>query len=286
MERRLSPAYRIAVITVGLAYSCTSFAADKVSAPDCASGVCVLNILAAELISAPCVGYSVLVAYSQSSGATLLQCSQPGGGEENKSFIYDRRVPELKPLEFSGGRFIRPDYLATAETQGIPDRFGPVPLCAVKGREAAAPGELLIAERQPSSSDTAPYCYRINYVIDAQAHLTIRRDDGKEISPLSEKAAAQWARMKEKLSPYIDPGQAGQSAKPQRMATVSSDKAPLFSSPHPAATTRMYLVKGDKVEVLDGSKLDEGWLLIRYVTRNGRVIEKWVAARDLDEAKN
>ena len=89
----------------------------------------------------------------------------PDDPEDNRAFVFDRHNATAKSYEFRGGRFIRPDYLATAVTEGIPDKMGAVPLCAVKDRRAAAAGELLLAEKQPNHSQDAPYCYRIHYVV-------------------------------------------------------------------------------------------------------------------------
>ncbi|HMD97103.1 MAG TPA: hypothetical protein VKM93_07210 [Terriglobia bacterium] len=76
---------------------------------------------------------------------------------------------------------------------------------------------------------------------------------------------------------------AGQPATPIRMVSVSSVRAPLVSAPDSSATTKMYLVKGGKVEIVDDSKFADGWLLVRYVTAKGKVIEKWVSAQDLKD---
>jgi len=281
----MSRAYKRMAVLVWLACCCASFAEEDVSAPACGDDVCVVNVMAAKLIVAPCAGYSVLAAYSKSSGATLIQCSSLAAGEPNKAFIYDRHGREGTSFEFDGGRFIRPDYLVTAETQGIPDKFGRVPLCAATNREAAAAGELLIAEKQPGNSEDDSYCYRIYYIAAGKGSLSIHRDDGKELPPLAEKASVEWMPLRQKLSPYLDPEHAAVPNKPARMALITSDKAPLFSAPDLAATGRMYLVKGDKVEVVDDSKSASGWCLVRYVTKTGKTIEKWVRQQDLDTAQ-
>lgn len=225
----------------------------------------------------------MLVAYSQSSGATLIQCSDPSGAEENKAFIYDRNGPSAKAFEFRAGRFIRPDSLATAETEGISDKFGSVPLCSAANRRATAGGELLIAEKQPNNSQDAPYCYRIHYVVFGKSTLQITSDDGHEQADLSPAAIAEWTRLRENLSPYIDTRHV--SAAPSgrtRVASVTSDKAPLFRSPGTSAPSSMYLVKGDQVEIVDASKLADGWCLVRYVTKSGKTIENWARTRDLN----
>ncbi len=161
----MSMASRLLPALLWLACAWPSLAEEPIAGPECVGDVCVLNVIATKLISPPCVGYSVLVAYSKSSGATLIQCSKFASEQENRSFIYDRRDARRKPFEFKGGRFIRSEYLAKAEEDGIPDKFGPVALCVARNRETLTGVKLLIAEKLPNRSEANPYCYRINYVI-------------------------------------------------------------------------------------------------------------------------
>jgi hypothetical protein len=278
----MSPGCKLAAVLVGIVCAGSACAEEAVSEPACAADVCVVNVLAARLIPPPCAADSVLVAYSKSSGATLIQCSSPSDAQENKGFIYDRLDHGVRPFEFLGGRFIRPDSFGEVEKEGVPDKFGRVPLCPAKGREAPARGELLIVEKQPNESDSEPYCYRVNYVLAGKGSLTIRGDDGRELPAMPEKAAAQWAKAQETLSQYIDAGPGNKAAMPARTASVISNRAGLFVSPHAADASKIYLVKGDKVEVLDDSKIADGWCLVRYVTKAGKSINRWAHAQDLD----
>jgi hypothetical protein len=200
-----------------LAWACVGWAQDAVTPPACSDGVCVVNVISTALIITPCTDDSVLVAYSQSSGATLIQCSDPSDPADNRAFVYDRHDATAKSYEFSGGRFIRPDYLVTAVTEGIPDKMGAVPLCVVKNRRAAASGELLLAEKQPSGSQDAPYCYRIHYLVAGAGALDVVSDEGKELPALSPTEIAAWAKLREALSPYIPKERttAVQASKPQ-----------------------------------------------------------------------
>lgn len=60
---------------------------------------------------------------------------------------------------------------------------------------------------------------------------------------------------------------------------ILSDRAKLYDKPDDASVTKMYLIKGDKVLLLD-SALDGSWFLIQF---NGKtVIRKWLKADDLD----
>ena len=188
-------------------------------------------------------------------------------------------------MSFVGGDLSGPDYLATAVTDGIPDKMGAVPLCTVKDRPTSAAGELLLVEKQPSGSHGTPYCYRIHRVLAGKGSLQIL-SDGKELRALSPTDIAKWSKLREALSPYVAthstggplPSNAGASS-------VSSDKARLFQSPSLASRTTMYLVKGDRVDIIDDSKLDAGWCRIRYVGKSGKPIVAWIQSSDLSRTQ-
>lgn len=266
-----------------LACVCAATADDAVSPPSCSDGVCVVNVFATALIIPPCVDESVLVAYSQNSGATLIQCSDPTDPEENKAFIYDRRHPSASSYVFSGGRFIRPDYLVTATSEGIPDKLGAVPLCGVRDRRPAAAGELLLAAKQPNNSADAPYCYSIHYVVAGKGPVQVVGDDGHELPALPPSEVAAWTKLQQGLSPYID--RKPSTPEPTRFTSVNSDKAKLFHSASLDSRTRMYLVKGDQVEIIDDSKFNTGWCKVRYVPKTGKTIEAWMQSSDLDRSQ-
>jgi len=264
---------------------CASFAEaeDPVSQPECSANVCAVNVYATNLITSPCVGYSVLAAYSTTSGATLIQCSKFLEAEESMLFIYDRLNREGSAFEFTGGKSISSDGLAAAQTDGIRDKFASRPLCAARERSVPAAGELIFIEKRPNGSEDNPYCYRVYYVM-AGASLKVRSDVGEELTPVSEKVSRQWGAFRQKLTAYLVAEKAAAPAEAKKMASVASEKASLYSRPDLAGASRMYLVKGDKVEIVDESKVGEGWCLIHYVTKTGRTLEEWVRARDLDLA--
>jgi hypothetical protein len=268
-----------------LTWTCAWAAEDEVSPPACSDGVCVVNVFAATLITAPCIDESVLVAYSQGNGATLIQCSDPSDPEENKAFVYDRKAASASSFLLSGGRFIRPDYLATAVTEGIPDKLGAVPLCAVKDRRPAAPGDLLLAEKQPNDSQEAPYCFRIHYVVAEKGMVQVVGDDGHELPALPSSEAASWTKLRDSLAPHIAKNNSVPSST-AHSASVRSDKARLFQSPSLDSRTKGYLVKGDEVEITDDSRLNTGWCRVRYAPATGKAIEAWMQSSDLDRSRN
>jgi hypothetical protein len=241
----------------------------------------VVNVLDVTLAVSPCKGSSILVAYSQFGGSALIQCTDPAGVEGNKSFVFDRLAAETRSFELDGGRFIRPDSLAEAAAEGVPDRFASVPLCDLTDATAKVSGELLIAEKQPGSSRSVPYCYRIHFVgMTAGGVLSVRRDDGKVFAPLSEQSIAQWAALRKSLLSLLDLPTPARHDLPT--ATVKSDRAPLFSTPDTNSPTRMYLIKGDKVTIEDRKTASVDWCLVLYRTKSGKPIEEWVKESDLN----
>ena len=199
----MSRACRFLFFAVLLVAGSVAVAQQPVSEPACSDGVCVVNVISPKLIASPCVGYSVLIAYSENSGATLIQCSKPAQAQSNKVFVYDRKAAGGKSFLFKGGRFVRPDYLATAATDGIPDQFGPVPLC-MSGHQKAKPGELLIVERHSTSSGNPAYCYGVNSVTVDEKQLQVTRDDGSKPPSLTDAEQKQWTPMWKSLGKYIE----------------------------------------------------------------------------------
>lgn len=70
--------------------------------------------------------------------------------------------------------------------------------------------------------------------------------------------------------------QAAQDKTPVPTSKIVVDKAPLYDQPNETFKTRMYLVKGDEVMLLDTNK--SNWILVKYVQKNGDSILKWVKA--------
>jgi len=262
--------------------SVAAWADDRVSGPDCSANVCVVNVLDNSLILGPCTGDAVLVAYSTTSGATLIQCSPSSGNEDNRTFVFDRLNGGAKSFEVQGGRFLRPTGWDQVEREGVRDVFGLVPLCPGTKRAAPGAGELILVEKHPSDSDEHPYCYSVDYVVAGSSSLTVQSDDGKELAPLSEQGSREWTPLRQKLAPYSVAAKASQPAKTGKAASVSSAKALLYLTPSKTDASKMYLIKGDQVEVIDDSKLSQGWCMIRYVTKTGKAIERWALAEDLE----
>lgn len=191
-ERRAA-AVRSAVLAAAIALALPAGAAAKVTRFDCAGGVCGFNVAARDMHEAPCKGQPVLVAYSESTGATLIQCGVPRGEDGTTSYLFDRGATGRAGLELAGTRFIKSDSLAELAEHGVPDHFGPVPLC-VRPAPQAADGEFVLVAKTPAQGPDAAYCYRVFRVRTEGGTLALRADGGA--APVAiPRAHKKWRRL-------------------------------------------------------------------------------------------
>jgi hypothetical protein len=193
---------RTLLLAAAMSLALPASGAGKVSRFACAGGVCGFNVAASQVREAPCKGQPVLVAYSESSGATLIQC---GGADGTRTYLFDRGATGRAGLELKGTRFIKSDFLSEAAEHGVPDRFGPVPLCVKSGATAAAAGEFVLVTKVPAPEPDAPYCYRVIRVGAERGALALRADAG---DPPAGAATAhkKWRRLAAKVLRHIPSG--------------------------------------------------------------------------------
>lgn len=177
-------------------------AADAVAPFDCFQGVCGFNLTAGAMRVAPCQDRPVLVAYSQSGGATLIQCGAPTDASGNVSYLFDRHSTGRAAFELAGTRFIKPDFLAEAADSGVPDRFRAVPLCVKPEPATAAIGEILLVAKTLAQNADGAFCYRLLRVGTDGGRLEIRADQG-EAPAVSTAARAKWGALAARLLPHI-----------------------------------------------------------------------------------
>lgn len=199
-ERRA--AVRNLLLSGVLAIALPASAASKVTRFDCAAGVCGFNVAARNMHDAPCKGLPVLVAYSESTGATLIQCGTPHGVDGTTSYMFDRGASGREGLELVGTRFINSDSLADLAENGVPDRFGPVPLCVKTAPEAAATGEFVLVAKMPAPEAEGAYCYRVIRVGAERGALALRADSG---DPPAAAATAhkKWRKLASRMLRHI-----------------------------------------------------------------------------------
>lgn len=167
---------RAVLLAAAVALALPASGASKVEKFDCVGGVCGFNVAASDVREAPCKGQPVLVAYSESSGATLIQC---GAADATRTYLFDRAATGRAGIELAGTRFIKSDFLAEAVADGVPDRFGPVPLCAKPAAAVAAAGEFVLVAKEPAPGPDGGYCYRVIRVGAGHDGLALRADPGK-----------------------------------------------------------------------------------------------------------
>lgn len=190
---------RILLLAAAMSLALPASGAGKVSRFACAGGVCGFNVAASQVREAPCKGQPVLVAYSESSGATLIQC---GASDGTRTYLFDRGATGRAGLELEGTRFVKSDFLAEAAEHGVPDRFGPVPLCARPGTAAAAAGEFVLVAKAPAPEADGAYCYRVIRVGAERGALALRADAGE---PPASTATAhnKWRKLAAKVLRHI-----------------------------------------------------------------------------------
>lgn len=157
-------------------------------------------------------------------------------------------------------------------------------LISKSGVRQPADGEFLIGVKRPRPGEDPdpPYCYDL-YLINGNASAwMVTSASGAALQPLSPQAFAKWKILKEKLISTIGTPPKDASASVKILGTVVSDKVPLYASPEMTALTKMYLVKGDRVDILDESKHASAWIRIRYTPKSGKPIEKWVKTGDIE----
>jgi hypothetical protein len=273
MSSLCRPGLLLALLALAAAAAAKVPATWQIAPFDCSGEVCGFIVTADARLGAPCEGRSVLVAYSRTGGATLVQCSAPDRSEDNLLYAFNRSSSEGQVYELDGGRYVNLSSLAQAATDGIPDRFGPVPLCRPPGTAHA--GELTVIVKEPDEGGEHPYCYRLYRALTASGAIEMTADGTSAPAP-SSGGRARWSKLVAALRPYLAPAAAAQAP----AAVVGATKARLYTRPDKRASTRMYLIRGDAVSLLDASPC-AGWSRIRYVTQAGKTLDSWIRSADL-----
>lgn len=194
--------------------------AGKLARFDCDRDVCGFNVPAREIREAPCRGLPVLVAYSESSGATLIQCGVAHGPEDTTTYLFDRASTGGAGLELAGTRFIKPDALAQAAERGVPDRFGPVPLCARPEPAAAVAGEFVLLAKMPAPDAGGAYCYRVIHAGARDGALALRAESG-EPPAAAPTAHKKWGKLAARMLRQIPSHGASQQSDTGRQSQKS-----------------------------------------------------------------
>ena len=174
----------------------------------CDQSVCGFNVGDIPALPEPCASVGVLAAWLATSGAALVQCNADSGpAGDTMVLVFDRRdLRRSRPrlFEVVGGRFVKPSFLPEAAASGVPDRFGPVPLCRQPIPADAERTPLVVLVKVPAADSAAGACYRVLYVATGKQGLSMRPDDGSA-APAAADAQAQtrWAPLLSRLRPLM-----------------------------------------------------------------------------------
>lgn len=80
---------------------------------------------------------------------------------------------------------------------------------------------------------------------------------------------------------YLVDGASDYGRRKPLFSTVSAGKASLYGDHSLSSTTHLYLVKGDRVQLLEFNNDDASMYYIRYFGKNGRKFQDWVRCEDL-----
>lgn len=103
------------------------------------------------------------------------------------------------------------------------------------------------------------------------AYISITRQLKKE----DDLADAKY--IEDKLNSSVE------DAAPYKSIVINVDKIYLHDSPDFNSKSKIYLVRGDEVKVMNTS--GDGWLLIEYIERNGTVLHKWMQVPSKNDSK-
>lgn len=252
----------------------------------CADAVCRDHVDGKGLVSAPCASEMLSVIFSQSNGAMIIQCDASSASpEESLLLLYDRLESTRSAYEFTDARVLTPgaEEWAALQTEGVPDKFGPKPLCNANDKRPPA-GAFFIAVKTPKQGEDPepPYCYDLYLVSGDSGNWLLSTPFGKQQpQSLTAKDLARWKTLQENVMSSSDI-QKQAAATGNELVAIVSDKASLFSSPELSRITKMYLIKGDRIEILDSSRRAVGWVKIRYTTKSGKVFDNWIQANSLE----
>lgn len=88
----------------------------------------------------------------------------------------------------------------------------------------------------------------------------------------------QDGRLSEKL---LVSNQNGYNQRQPLASSVLSGKAWLYSAPSSASKTNMYLIKGDRVQLLEFNDANGFWYFIKFRSKGNKFALKWVKCEDL-----
>jgi hypothetical protein len=164
-------------------------AQDAIAPFACEQGVCGFNVPASRPVPEPCDEHTLLVAYRAGGGAVLVQCTARGAADDI-SLVFDSRSPQAPALELEGARFLKAGALREIAAQGVPDRFGPVPLCAGVP-VTSAKGSIVLALKTPRPD--APPCYRTMQVVTGKDGVSVQADAALPATP----AGTRWDAVRD-----------------------------------------------------------------------------------------
>ncbi|WP_186023115.1 hypothetical protein [Burkholderia gladioli] len=177
--------------------------------------------------------------YAEQVGNAVIQPSGGGGEDESKAMLQDSRPSAKKLIKFINS--------------GQP---------AKGSLEFDISGAENLMRCDPLSLDNREAYQKISAALHAS---------GSQFAAHSIDTAL--SKMNTTSTPPVD------GNKGSKTAGISAARATLYSAPNEASATHAYLIKNDRVTVLQQSPI--GWVYVDYINASGKHLLRWIKADDL-----
>lgn len=203
---------------------------------------------------------------SESQNKKFSVCAEASGADKNYNIaLFENKSGVYKKLSANESLFRGSEELSAEisdDGTAFLASFYPKDTYSVKVSLAAGDAYVTEACHAVTTESPAPDVETLSQVVLCRNYA----DKAQKFSTASEDGVFESGKLIFRLS------------ESSRQLMISSEKAFLYSEPNESAVTKMYLVKGDAVEVLNS---DGRWIFVRYITNKKKAIEKWLKVSEV-----
>ncbi|VWB31153.1 hypothetical protein BLA6863_01335 [Burkholderia lata] len=230
-----------------------------------------------------CQNSPVQMSWSRKSSWTLISCSCDCSDQNNKNWFING---DGLVIGMGVGRYFHRSFFASGLNPMIPDIMASHSMCKPADRTMVDRSSFLLLDKRPSHKSD-PYCYDVIYISENKKNIdffeggrVIRRSDRDYFYEIGDSERGDLISLVGKVFPVWS--SARNQAK-QKSLAVLVDRAYLYDRPFFQGDGKSYLIKGDRVNVIGSA--ENGFVKFRYITRKGRIIEKWLKCEDVNSCE-
>lgn len=228
-----------------------------------------------------CPSSSIQMSWNKKSDWTLVSCSCNCSEQNNNNWFVSRGG---SVIGLEAGRYFPRSFFSSSLNPMVPDIMASHSMCKPADRKMVSQSAFILLDKKPSNEEKDPYCYDTIYVVDEggvinffENNKSIKKNDHSYFLDINESEKKDLISLVKKISPswVVATDQAK-----EKYFTVIAEHAYLYDQPSAQGGGRAYLIAGDKVKTLGDP--EGGYIKIRYVTKKGVAIEKWVKCDDIN----